>query len=105
MNISNRERNAVYWSAASNEVRRCSWFYKSIDSRFVPYSEEVSEQLEEEYKDAANTGSWQRNIPLVSGETVVFHGPSIIVHYMPPQQSENYQSSSGSVILLQQLNT
>lgn len=100
VNILERKRNAVYWTAESNEVRRCSWFYKGVDSRFMPYPEDVADQLEEEYRSAANTGEWQRNIPLVTGETVVFHGPSIIVHYMPQQPADTWQNSSVSVIIL-----
>lgn len=97
VNIPERKRIPIYWADEANEVRRCCWFYKGVDSRFTPYTEEVSEQLEEEYRDAANTGEWQRNIPLITGETVVFHGPSIIVHYMPQQPADNWQSASGSV--------
>lgn len=78
-------------------MRRCSWFYKGLDSRFVPYAEDVAEQLEEEYRDAANTGHWHRNIPLLSGETVIFHGPSVIVHNMqsPPADTWQQQNASG----------
>lgn len=90
----------MYWTAESSEVRRCSWFYKGVDSRFIPYAEDVAEQLEEEYRDAANTGQWQRNIPLVTGESVVFHGPSVIMHYMPAQPADNWQSGSVSVSLM-----
>lgn len=28
VNIEERTRTAAYWTAESNEVRRCSWFYK-----------------------------------------------------------------------------
>lgn len=98
VNIAERTRSAVYWNADINAVRRCSWFFKSIDSRFVPYAEDVAEQLEDEYRDAANTGQWHRTIPLVSGETVVFHGPSVIVHYMQSTPTENnWQSSTVTV--------
>lgn len=82
MNIPERTRTAVYWAAETNEVRRCSWFYKGLDSRFEPYDEQVAEHLEDEYRDASNTGEWERRIPLLSGETVIFHGPSVIVHCM-----------------------
>lgn len=104
VNISERKRKAVFWNAETNEVRRCSWFYKGVDSRFVPYAEDVAEQLEEEYRDAAHSGQWHRNIPLVSGETVVFHGPSVIVHYMQSQPTDNWQTASVSVISRKTLN-
>lgn len=98
VHIEERKRTAVYWKADVNEVRRCSWFYKGVDSRFVPYAEDVAEQLEDEYRDAANSGQWHRTIPLVSGETVVFHGPSVIVHYMQSTPTENnWQNSSVTV--------
>lgn len=99
VHIGERKRQAVYWTADTNEVRRCSWFFKGIDSRFVPYAEDVAEQLEEEYRDAANSGQWHRTIPLVSGETVVFHGPSVIVHYMQSQPTDNTQSAYVTVCI------
>lgn len=81
-------------------MRRCSWFYKGVDSRFIPYAEDVAEQLEEEYREAATSGQWQRNIPLITGETVVFHGPSVIVHNMPAQPADNWQNASVSVRIM-----
>lgn len=92
MNIPQRIRTPAYWTGESNEVRRCSWFYKGIDFRLIPYEEHVAEQLEEEYKDASNTGEWQRKIPLVSGETVVFNGPSDILHFLQSKSADEWNN-------------
>lgn len=50
VDIRSRKRMAVYWQAEVNEVRRCSWFYKTIDCSFVPFEEDMAEVLEKEYK-------------------------------------------------------
>lgn len=50
VDIKQRKRMAVYWQAEPNEVRRCSWFYKTIDCSFVPFEEDHSELLEIEFK-------------------------------------------------------
>lgn len=92
VNIKERTRNAVYWTAERNEVRRCSWFYKGIDFRLIPYEEEVAEHLEDEYRDASHTGEWQRKIPLTSGETVIFNGPSDILHFLQSQSTDSWNN-------------
>ncbi|XP_052868095.1 proline-rich protein 36 [Anopheles cruzii] len=94
VSIRDRTRTPVYWNGAANEVRRCSWFYKNLDSRFVPYEEKVAEQLEGEYKDAATTGEWHRRVTIPNGETVVFHGPSVIVHFLKTQNPDTWGGSS-----------
>lgn len=94
VNIAERTRTAVYWTAETNEVRRCSWFYKGTDSRYIPYDEQVAEHLEDEYREASNTGEWQRKIPLISGETVVFHGPSVMVHFLQCQSPDGWSNAS-----------
>lgn len=93
VNIEERKRTPAYWTAESNEVRRCSWFYKGKDFRLIPYEEDVAEQLEEEYKDAAHTGEWQRKIPLTSGETVVFNGPSDILHFLKSESTDGFNNA------------
>lgn len=92
VNIPQRLRTPAYWTAENNEVRRCSWFYKGIDFRLIPYDEHVAEQLEEEYKDASHTGEWQRKIPLTSGETVVFNGPSDILHFLQSKSADEWNN-------------
>ncbi|XP_055585079.1 mucin-2, partial [Uranotaenia lowii] len=94
VNIEERKMYPVYWKGASQDVRRCSWFYKNVDSRYVPYEEDVADLLEREYKEAATSGEWQRRIVIPNGETVVFHGPSVIVHFLQTQNPESWGGSS-----------
>uniref|UniRef100_A0AAG5CY66 DDHD domain-containing protein n=1 Tax=Anopheles atroparvus TaxID=41427 RepID=A0AAG5CY66_ANOAO len=97
VSIRERQRTPVYWNGPSNEVRRCSWFYKNVDSRFVPYEEEVAEQLEREYKEASTSGEWHRRVTIPNGETVVFHGPSVIVHFLQTQNPDTWGGGSSPV--------
>lgn len=47
VHLKKRVRYAVYWEEDESEVRRCTWFYKGDkDNRYIPYSENFSEQLE-----------------------------------------------------------
>ncbi|XP_021694176.1 uncharacterized protein LOC5564210 isoform X2 [Aedes aegypti] len=92
--VKDRKMTPVYWKGASQEVRRCSWFYKNVDSRYVPYDESVAELLEREYKEAATSGEWHRRVVIPNGETVVFHGPSVIVHFLQTQNPESWGGSS-----------
>ncbi|PNF41924.1 Phospholipase DDHD2 [Cryptotermes secundus] len=83
VNILRRQRSSVYWQESPSEVRRCSWFYKgSTDTRYVPYEENVSTRLEEEFKIATTSNVWHRIVELPNKETVVFHGPNVMVHYL-----------------------
>ncbi|XP_058812828.1 uncharacterized protein LOC131677165 isoform X2 [Topomyia yanbarensis] len=92
--VKERKMTPVYWKGPSQEVRRCSWFYKNVDSRFVPYDEEVAALLEQEYKEAATSGEWHRRVVIPNGETVVFHGPSVIVHFLQTQNPDSWGSTS-----------
>uniref|UniRef100_A0A6E8VF65 DDHD domain-containing protein n=1 Tax=Anopheles coluzzii TaxID=1518534 RepID=A0A6E8VF65_ANOCL len=97
VSIRERTRTPVYWKGPANEVRRCSWFYKTVDSRFVPYEEEVADLLEREYKEAATSGEWHRRVTIPNGETVVFHGPSVIVHFLQTQNPDTWGGGSSPV--------
>ncbi|ETN65443.1 hypothetical protein AND_002779 [Anopheles darlingi] len=97
VSIRDRTRTPVYWKGTANEVRRCSWFYKNVDSRFVPYEEEVADLLESVYKEAATTGEWHRRVTIPNGETVVFHGPSVIVHFLQTQNPDTWGSGNSPV--------
>ncbi|XP_065363387.1 mucin-2 isoform X3 [Calliphora vicina] len=88
VNISERKKMSVYWESEPIEVRRCSWFYKAVDSKYVPYEEQTAEVLEKEYKQAAESGVWHKTIILGMGEQVVFHGPTVIVHFQQQQNSD-----------------
>lgn len=47
VHVKERKRYAVYWEQAPSEVRRCTWFYKGDkDTRFMPYPEDFSKDLE-----------------------------------------------------------
>lgn len=108
MNIKERTKSPVYWEGKATEVRRCSWFYKGVDSKFVPYPEATAEALELEYKRATETGEWQKKIPLGNGEQVTMHGPNVIVHFMPPNSADSWgssvQTSSRPLVVRRDLN-
>ncbi|XP_046386478.1 nascent polypeptide-associated complex subunit alpha, muscle-specific form-like isoform X2 [Ischnura elegans] len=82
--ISKRQRTALFWEEKKpTEVRRCSWFYKGpLDSRYTPYDEDFATKLENEYKVCMEANKWNRKIEH-NGETVVLHGPVVMVHYSP----------------------
>lgn len=88
VDIEARTRKAVYWTADDIEVRRCSWFYKALDTKFIPYEEDVAEILENEYKEAYESKQWQRKVTLPNGVLVNFHGPNVMVHYLETSGTE-----------------
>ncbi|KAL9887001.1 phosphatidic Acid Phospholipase A1 isoform 4-T4 [Glossina fuscipes fuscipes] len=92
--IKERKKFSVYWDSEPIEVRRCSWFYKATDSKYVPYEEETSDLLEAEYKSATESGQWHNTIILSMGEQVVFHGPTVIVHFQQQQNTDAWGGSS-----------
>lgn len=94
VDVAGRKRMPIYWTAEPDEVRRCSWFYKGIDSRFVPYDEDVADQLELEYRAASEAGEWNKKLPLPNGETIVFHGPSVMVHFLQAQSPDSWTANA-----------
>uniref|UniRef100_A0A0K8V5I0 Phospholipase DDHD2 n=1 Tax=Bactrocera latifrons TaxID=174628 RepID=A0A0K8V5I0_BACLA len=88
VNISERTKTPVYWESTPIEVRRCSWFYKGTDSKMVPYEEAIADLLENEYKQAVESGEWHKKIVLSMNEQVTFHGPTVIVHFQQQQSSD-----------------
>ncbi|KAH8390900.1 hypothetical protein KR215_001454 [Drosophila sulfurigaster] len=108
VNIKERTKTPVFWEGKAIEVRRCSWFYKGVDSKYVPYAEETAAALEAEYKRATETGEWLKKIPLGNGEQVTMHGPNVIVHFMPPSNADTWggtvQSSSRPLVVKRDLN-
>ncbi|XP_037707909.1 nascent polypeptide-associated complex subunit alpha, muscle-specific form isoform X2 [Drosophila subpulchrella] len=96
VNIKERTKTPVYWEGKAIEVRRCSWFYKGVDSKYVPYTEDTAALLESEYKRSAETGEWHQKIMLGNGEQVVFHGPTVIVHFLPQQNADTWGTSTQS---------
>ncbi|XP_038220413.1 uncharacterized protein LOC119838514 [Zerene cesonia] len=96
VNVKGRLRMPVYWSEKPSNVRRCSWFYKgNTDARYVPYTEPVAEQLEEEYRHGVTTGEWHRRLMLPNSELVVMHGPAVMVHFL--QTGDSFSSSPSAM--------
>jgi len=90
----------VYWQESPSEVRRCSWFYKrSSDTRYVPYEENVSTRLEEEFKIAATTNVWHRRVEFPNGETIVFHGPNSMFHHPQVTSPDAWGNTPVSVFI------
>ncbi|CAH0731110.1 unnamed protein product, partial [Brenthis ino] len=98
VNVMARRRTAVYWTEKPTNVMRCSWFYKgtSIDPRYIPYSEELAEKLEEEYRHGVTTGEWHRRLMLNNNEMVVMHGPSVMVHFVQNSSADDFATSPQS---------
>ncbi|CAL1673935.1 unnamed protein product [Lasius platythorax] len=100
VDILRRQRAPVYWTGASIEVRRCSWFFKgATESKYVPYSESIAAKLEEEYKQAYLANNWNRRIDLNNGEYVIFHSATVQVHYLQPTSPDStgsWGSSAGA---------
>ncbi|KAG7480765.1 hypothetical protein MATL_G00059740 [Megalops atlanticus] len=89
-----RMRYAVYWEQAPSEVRRCTWFYKGDkDSRYMPYSEDFSDSLEEAYMIAVTLDEWKRKLDFPTGETVILHNPKLIMQYQPITMQDEWVSS------------
>ncbi|KAL0130092.1 hypothetical protein PUN28_002004 [Cardiocondyla obscurior] len=85
VDILRRERAPVYWTGTSNEVRRCSWFFKgTAEARYAPYSENIAAKLEDEYKLACQSNIWNRKVELNNGEYIVFHNATVQAHYSQP---------------------
>lgn len=97
MDIDERTRQPVYWTAESTPVRRCSWFYK-VDSRWVPYEEGISDLLESEYQEAFQSKEWHRRIDLPNSEQVVFHDSNVMVHFQQQSSSDSWGSPTASSI-------
>ncbi|XP_033194388.2 uncharacterized protein LOC117159022 isoform X2 [Bombus vancouverensis nearcticus] len=100
VDILRRQRSPVYWSGESTEVRRCSWFFKGpTESRYVPYDESIAAKLEEEYKQACLSNSWNRRIDLNSGEYIIFHSATVQAHYLTaasPELAASWGNSAGA---------
>ncbi|KAF2901335.1 hypothetical protein ILUMI_04852 [Ignelater luminosus] len=79
VNILCRKRIPVYWNEPPSEVRRSSWFYKSLaDGKLVPYQEYIAALLEDEFIATFETNDWHRKVNLPNGDVVVFQRPDIV---------------------------
>ncbi|XP_067857125.1 phospholipase DDHD2-like isoform X2 [Heptranchias perlo] len=93
--LARRMRHAVYWQEAPTEVRRCSWFSKGEkDSRFNPYTEDLSEQIEKTYKEAVVTNEWNKKVEFPTGEVIILHNPKLMMHFQPSGVLDEWGSTS-----------
>ncbi|KAI8789570.1 phospholipase DDHD2-like isoform X3 [Biomphalaria glabrata] len=84
VNVGLRIRKPVYWQDFPVPVRRCSWFYKREgDNRYIPYEEELSLKLENEYKKAMETNGWHRRLEFPDNVIIVMHNANVIVQFPP----------------------
>ncbi|GAA6096996.1 phospholipase DDHD2 [Tachysurus ichikawai] len=93
--LKERRCYAVFWDHDPSEVRRCSWFHKgNKEMHFTPYTEEISEMLEDFYMISVSLDEWKTNVKLPTGETVIFHTPKLITQHpfysldCPPSPTE-----------------
>uniref|UniRef100_A0AAX7VVK1 DDHD domain-containing protein n=1 Tax=Astatotilapia calliptera TaxID=8154 RepID=A0AAX7VVK1_ASTCA len=94
VHVKERKRYAVYWEQAPSEVRRCTWFYKGDkDTRFMPYPEDFSKDLEEAYRKSVTSDEWKKKLDFPTGETVILHNPKLIMQYQPIGLQDDWVSS------------
>ncbi|XP_075955116.1 triacylglycerol hydrolase DDHD2 isoform X1 [Anarhichas minor] len=94
VHVKERKRYAVYWEQGPTEVRRCTWFYKGDkDTRFLPYSEDVSKRLEDAYMIAVTLDEWKSKVEFPNGESVILHNPKLIMQYQPIALQDEWASS------------
>uniref|UniRef100_A0AAQ5Z5V6 DDHD domain containing 2 n=1 Tax=Amphiprion ocellaris TaxID=80972 RepID=A0AAQ5Z5V6_AMPOC len=94
VHVKERMRYAVYWEQAPTEVRRCTWFYKGDkDTKFMPYPEDFSKNLEDAYMIAVTLDEWKRKLDFPTGETVILHNPKLIMQYQPIGLQDEWVSS------------
>ncbi|XP_034450570.1 phospholipase DDHD2 isoform X2 [Hippoglossus hippoglossus] len=94
VHVKERKRYAVYWEQGTTEVRRCTWFYKGDkDTRFMPYSEDFSQSLEESYMIAVTLDEWKTKLDFPTGETVILHNPKLIMQYQPIGMQDEWMTS------------
>lgn len=99
VDILRRQRVPVYWTGTPTEVRRCSWFYKGPnEARYIPYNENIAAKLEDEYKLACQTNSWNRKIELNNGEYITFHSATVHVHYLQTASPDTAGSWSTNAV-------
>ncbi|NXT26438.1 DDHD2 Phospholipase, partial [Syrrhaptes paradoxus] len=94
VHLKKRQRVAVYWEEEVSEVRRCTWFYKGDkDNKYIPYSEDFSEELEEAYMVAVTLDEWKKKLESPSREVIILHNPKLMVHYQPAAASDDWGST------------
>uniref|UniRef100_A0A8C8VLV3 DDHD domain containing 2 n=1 Tax=Pelusios castaneus TaxID=367368 RepID=A0A8C8VLV3_9SAUR len=94
VHLKKRLRYAMYWEEEASEVRRCTWFYKGDkDSKYIPYSESFSEELEETYMIAVTLDEWKKKLESPTREIIILHNPKLMVHYHPVTTSDDWGST------------
>ncbi|KAK9509364.1 hypothetical protein O3M35_006699 [Rhynocoris fuscipes] len=80
--VVHRKKVPVYWEEPPGEVRRCSWFVRApIESRYIPYDENIAEILEDAYKTGCLRNEWNRRVELADGEVIILHSPNAMAHH------------------------
>ena len=98
VNILNRQKYSVYWHCEPMEVRRCSWFYKSnFDGKYIPFDEDVSVRLENQYKHSFTTNQWNTRLELTDGHSVLFHSADILVLFPPSLQPHAWENTTVNI--------
>ncbi|XP_048474537.1 phospholipase DDHD2 isoform X3 [Rhincodon typus] len=91
--LASRTRHAVYWQEVPSQVRRCTWFFKSEkDSRYHPYTEELSELIERTYKEAVMSNEWNKKLQFPTGEVIKLHNPKLMMHFPDWNSAASEQS-------------
>ncbi|XP_038602554.1 phospholipase DDHD2 isoform X2 [Tachyglossus aculeatus] len=94
VHLGERIRYAVYWDELPSEVRRCTWFFKGDkDNKFVPYSEDFSQVLEETYMLAVTLDEWKKKLESPNREIIILHNPKLMVHYHPVPGADEWGST------------
>lgn len=85
VNLKERKRSSIYWTSASNAIRRCSWFFKNpngSESNLLPYDETIADFMEKEYECATLSGNWNHRVIFPeSTEFILMKSPSQIEHH------------------------
>lgn len=82
--VLNRTRRAIYWKEEPYTIRRCTWFYKKEGYvRYVPYPEDVADELETICSDVVKNGRWNQRIEFSdrSKGCLIFYNLNAIMHY------------------------
>jgi hypothetical protein len=86
VNIKEGRRSPIYWTSASNAIRKCSWFCAdslSENRNLIPYEQNVAEFLEKEYERTMTQSLWNRKIHLQDGSAdfILMKDEKIIEHH------------------------
>lgn len=61
--IKDRFRRSVYWKEDDQPIRRCTWYFKKEGhTKFIPYTEQFANKLEQIYYDVLMNNKWNQRI-------------------------------------------